>query len=296
MKTRRMLLCGLVLVSLFTGTALAAEKVLKMSTTTSTQDSGLLDVLLPALEKDTGIRVKVIAKGTGAAIRDGIDGNVDVVFVHDRDREDAFVKDGYGTKRYAIMHNDFLLVGPDTDKAKIKGVTEGGEAMKKIATAKATFVSRGDDSGTHAKEQELWKASGVALDTVTTAMEKDGKPVEVKSVYPAGSKDWYLSVGQGMGKTLTLAEEKQAYTLADRGTFVKYKFGREVPINLSILCEGGTQLANPYGLIPVNPKKYPHVKYELAEQFANWLTSSKGQQLIADYKLHGQQLFFPDAK
>jgi tungstate transport system substrate-binding protein len=296
MNVGKMLLCGLVLAALATGTAVGEEKILKMSTTTSTQDSGLLDVLLPALEKDTGITVKVIAKGTGAAIRDGIDGNVDVVFVHDRDREEAFVKDGYGTKRYAIMHNDFLLVGPESDKAKIKGASEGGEAMKKIAAAKATFVSRGDDSGTHAKEQELWKASGIALESASTTMEKDGKSVAVKSVHPANAKEWYLSVGQGMGKTLTLAEEKQAYTLADRGTFIKYKYGREVPINLSILCEGGIQLANPYGLIPVNPKKFPHVKYALAEQFAQWLTSAKGQKVIAEYKLHGQQLFFPDAK
>jgi len=296
MKAGRMLVCGLMLATLVTGTAVGEEKIIKMSTTTSTQDSGLLDVLLPALEKDTGITVKVIAKGTGAAIRDGIDGNVDVIFVHDREREDAFVKEGYGTKRYAIMHNDFLIVGPDSDKAKIKGTTEGGEAMKKIAAAKATFVSRGDDSGTHAKEQELWKASGVPLETATTTTEKEGKQVAIKSVHPAAATDWYLSVGQGMGKTLTLAEEKQAYTLADRGTFIKYKFGREVPINLSILCEGGKQLANPYGLIPVNPKKYPHVKYALAEQLAQWLTSAKGQQLIADYTLHGKQLFFPDAK
>jgi tungstate transport system substrate-binding protein len=296
MKAGTMLLYGLALVAFATGTAIGEEKILKMSTTTSTQDSGLLDVLLPALEKDTGITVKVIAKGTGAAIRDGIDGNVDVIFVHDREREDAFVKDGYGTRRYAIMHNDFLIVGPDSDPAKIKGTTEGGEAMKKIAAAKATFVSRGDDSGTHAKEQELWKASGVALDTASTTMEKDGKQVAVKAVHPAGATNWYLSVGQGMGKTLTLAEEKQAYTLADRGTFIKYKYGREVPINLGILCEGGTQLANPYGLIPVNPKKYPHVKFELAEQFAEWLTSAKGQRMIADYKLHGHQLFFADAK
>ena len=296
MKQGQWLLCGLMLAVFAAGTALGEEKIIKMSTTTSTQESGLLDVLLPALEKDTGITVKVIAKGTGAAIRDGIDGNVDIIFVHDRTREDAFVKDGFGTKRYAVMHNDFVLIGPDSDKAKIKGTAEGGEAMKKIAAAKATFVSRGDDSGTHAKEQELWKASGVALETAASTMEKDGKQVAIKSVHPAASTDWYLSVGQGMGKTLTLADEKQAYTLADRGTYIKYKFGREVPVNLSILCEGGMQLANPYGVIPVNPKKHPHVKYELAEQMAQWLTSAKGQQVIADYKLLGKQLFFPDAR
>jgi len=296
MKGVKALCCGLILAALAGGSAIAEEKVIKMSTTTSTQESGLLDVLLPALEKDTGIAVKVIAKGTGAAIRDGVDGNVDVIFVHDRAREDAFVKDGFGTKRYAVMHNDFIIVGPASDKAAIKGVAEGADAVKKIAAAKATFISRGDDSGTHAKEQELWKASGLSLENSVSTMEKDGKQVEIKSVHPAASSDWYLSVGQGMGKTLTIADEKQAYTIADRGTYIKYKFGREVPVNLEILCEGGSQLANPYGVIPVNPQKHPHVKAELAEQMAQWLVSAKGQQVIADYKLHGKQLFFPDAK
>ncbi len=296
MKLGKMLLGGLMLVSLITGTAMGEEKVLKMSTTTSTQASGLLDVLLPALEKDTGITVKVIAKGTGAAIRDGIDGNVDVIFVHDRAREDAFVKDGYGTKRYAVMHNDFIIVGPDSDKAGIKGLADGAEAMKKIAAAKATFISRGDDSGTHAKEQALWKDSGVSLESATTTIEKGDKKVEITSVHPTDSSAWYLSVGQGMGKTLTVTDEKQAYTITDRGTYIKYKFGREIPVNLSILCEGGERLANPYGVIPVNPKKHTHVKFELADQFAQWLISEKGQKLIADYKLHGKQLFFPDAK
>lgn len=296
MKIGKLLLCGLALATLASGSAMAEDKVIKMSTTTSTQESGLLDVLLPALEKDTGITVKVIAKGTGAAIRDGVDGNVDVIFVHDRAREDAFVKDGYGTKRYAVMHNDFILVGPASDTAKIKGTTEGAEAMKKIAASKATFISRGDDSGTHAKEQELWKASGLPLETAASTMEKDGKQIEIKSVHPAASSAWYLSVGQGMGKTLTIADEKQAYTLADRGTYIKYKFGREVPVNLEILCEGGNQLANPYGFIPVSQAKHPHVKAELADQMAQWLVSAKGQQAIADYKLHGKQLFFPDAK
>lgn len=296
MKLTKLLLCCLMAAPVLTGSAFAEDKVLKMSTTTSTQESGLLDVLLPALEKDTGISVKVVAKGTGAAIRDGIDGNVDVIFVHDRAREDAFVKDGYGTKRYAVMHNDFILVGPAADTAKIKGTAEGADALKKIAAAKATFISRGDDSGTHAKEQELWKASGLALENATSTMEKDGKAIEIKSVHPAASSDWYLSVGQGMGKTLTMADEKQAYTLADRGTYIKYKYGREVPINLEILCEGGNQLANPYGFIPVSQAKHPHVKSELADQMAKWLVSAKGQQVIADYKLHGKQLFFGDAK
>ena len=296
MKLTKLLLSCLLAAPFLTGSALAEDKVLKMSTTTSTQESGLLDVLLPALEKDTGISVKVVAKGTGAAIRDGIDGNVDVIFVHDRAREEAFVKDGYGTKRYAVMHNDFILVGPAADTAKIKGTAEGADAMKKIAAAKATFISRGDDSGTHAKEQELWKASGLPLENATSTMEKDGKPIEIKSVHPATSNDWYLSVGQGMGKTLTMADEKQAYTLADRGTYIKYKYGRDIPVNLEILCEGGNQLANPYGFIPVSQAKHPHVKAELADQMAKWLVSAKGQQVIADYKLHGKQLFFGDAK
>lgn len=296
MKIGKMLLCGLILATFAAGSVMAEEKVVKMSTTTSTQESGLLDVLLPALEKDTGIKVKVIAKGTGAAIRDGIDGNVDIVFVHDRTREEAFVRDGFGSKRYAVMHNDFIIVGPASDTAKIKGTAEGADALKKIASTKAIFISRGDDSGTHAKEQELWKASGLPLETGTSTMEKDGKQVEINSVHPAASADWYLSVGQGMGKTLTIADEKQAYTIADRGTYIKYKFGREVPVNLEILCEGGSQLANPYGIIPVNPAKHPHVQAALAEQMAQWLVSPKGQQVIVDYKLHGKQLFFPDAK
>lgn len=295
MSAKTMVALGLALAFLTSGKAMAEDKVIKISTTTSTQESGLLDVLLPALEKDTGITVKVIAKGTGAAIRDGIDGNVDAIFVHDQAREENFVKDGFGTKRYAVMHNDFIVVGPSADPAKVKGTPEGADALKKIADAKAPFISRGDDSGTHAKEQELWKASGLPVETSTSAMEKDGKQVEIKSIHPTAGTPWYLSVGQGMGKTLTLADEKQAYTLADRGTFIKYKFGREVPINLDILCEGGKQLANPYGFIPVSANKHPHVKAEWAEQMAQWLVSAKGQQAIADYKLHGKQLFFPDA-
>ncbi len=282
MKLTKLLFCCLLAASLATGSALAEDKELKMSTTTSTQESGLLDVLLPALEKDTGISVKVVAKGTGAAIRDGIDGNVDVIFVHDRAREEAFVKDGYGTKRYAVMHNDFILVGPAADTATIKGSAEGAEALRKIAAAKATFISRGDDSGTHAKEQELWKASGLPLENAASTMEKGGKPIEIKSVHPAAGSGWYLSVGQGMGKTLTMADEKQAYTLADRGTYIKYKYSREIPVNLEILCEGGNQLANPYGFIPVNARKHPHVKAALADQMANWLVSAKGRQVIAE--------------
>jgi len=266
-----------------------------MSTTTSTQASGLLDVLLPELEKDIGIQVKVIAKGTGAAIRDGIDGNVDVIFVHAKSREEKFVSDGFGVKRYAVMHNDFIILGPTTDPAKIKGMTDAAAALNKIANAKALFVSRGDDSGTHTKEQALWKAAGLTLAKQTKTIIKKGKKREITFVHPADSGKWYLSIGQGMGKTLTFADEKQAYTIADRGTYIKYKFGRDIPIELKPLCEGDANLANPYGVIPINPQKHKHVKAELAKQFAEWLVSEKGQKTIADYRLHGKQLFYPDA-
>ena len=296
MKRCYMLVSVLIAVVFFmSGGAQAEEKILKMSTTTSTQASGLLDVLLPELEKDTGIQVKVIAKGTGAAIRDGMDGNVDVIFVHAKAREEKFVKDGYGTKRYAIMHNDFVILGPAADPAKIKGITNAPEALKKIADSEALFISRGDDSGTHTKEQALWQNTGLQLEKITNTIVRKGKKQEIALVHPTGSKDWYRSIGQGMGKTLLFADEKLAYTLADRGTYIKYKFGRDVPVELEILCEGDPLLANPYGIIPINPKKHPHVKYKLAEEFAQWLVSDRGQAVIADYRLLGKQLFYPDA-
>lgn len=294
MKKWKSVLLGVVGVMLCTSMAGAGDKVLKMSTTTSTQASGLLDVLLPALEKDTGITVKVIAKGTGAAIRDGADGNVDVIFVHAKGREEKFVADGLGTKRYAVMHNDFVILGPDSDPAGIKGMQDAGAALKKIAEAKTPFISRGDDSGTHTKEQALWEASGVTLESTTGTIVKKGAEKKVTYSRPAGG-EWYLSVGQGMGKALTMADEKGAYILADRGTYIKYKFGRDVPINLNVLSEGDPALANPYGVIPINPKKHPHVQFELADAFAKWLTSKKGQELIGGYRLLGKQLFYPDA-
>lgn len=297
MQKKMAVLCGVfVLLIGFVGNGLSADKVLKMSTTTSTQSSGLLDVLLPEFTKDTGVEVKVIAKGTGAAIRDGQDGNVDVIFVHARDREDTFVADGYGTKRYAVMHNDFVIIGPAADPASIKGITDGAEAFKKIAEKQAPFISRGDDSGTHTKEQSLWQASGVPLAKTTQKVVSKGKEKEVSVQIPADSKDWYMSIGQGMGKTITFAEEKQAYTMSDRGTYIKYKYGKTPAVDLEILSEGGDALANPYGLIPVNPEKHPHVQNDLAMQFVNWMTSEKGQKLIGDYKLEGKQLFYPDAK
>jgi tungstate transport system substrate-binding protein len=284
---------------LFLGLALAgnswsADKVLNMSTTTSTQASGLLNVLLPALEKDTGIKIKVIAKGTGAAIRDGMDGNVDVILVHAKQRELKFVAEGYGTKRYPVMHNDFVILGSAKDPAHIKGMTNTAEALKKIAEVGAPFISRGDDSGTHTKEQALWVASGVPLAKQTLTIVKKGKKTDINLKRPANSDSWYFSIGQGMGKTLTFADEKQAYTLSDRGTYIKYKFGKTPALDLNVLCEGDALLANPYGVIPVNPKKYPSVKYKVVMEFVNWLTGPKGQKVIADYRLEGKQLFYPD--
>jgi len=289
------LLCLLLVLLVIPGMSQGGEKIIKMSTTTSTQSSGLLDILLPELNKDTGIRVKVIAKGTGAAIRDGMDGNVDVIFVHAKSREEKFIADGYGTKRYAVMHNDFIILGPEKDLAGIKGIRNVKEAFGKIAGTGSPFISRGDDSGTHTKEQALWKSSGLDLEKRTSTIVKKGKKREITFIYPKGSKKWYFSIGQGMGKTITFAEEKQAYTLTDRGTYLKYKYGRSSGLELQLLCQGDAALANPYGVIPINPKKHAHTKIQLAEEFAGWLVSEKGQTLIKNYKLHGKQLFYPDA-
>lgn len=271
-------------------------KVLSMSTTTSTLSSGLLDILVPEFERGSGIKVKVIAKGTGAAIRDGQDGNVDLIFVHAKGRETAFVNDGYGTERFAVMHNDFVLLGPAPDPAEIKGKESVAAALGSIAKAQATFVSRGDDSGTHTKEQALWENSGVELQVAEQTIIKKGEKTKIRSQKPVHSENWYVSIGQGMGKVITYADEKQAYTLADRGTYIKYKYGKKPAIELDVLSEGDTTLANPYGIIPVNPEKHPHVQYDMAMQFVHWITGAHAQKLIADYRLEGKQLFYPDAK
>ena len=289
---KKLLMSSICCLVLLATPALAAETI-KMSTTTSTQDSGLLEVLLPQFTKDTGIEVQVIAKGTGAAIRDGEDGNVDVIFVHDPAREEKFVAQGFGTKRYAVMHNDFVVVGPASDPAKIKGNKNVGAALAAIAKAEKPFISRGDESGTHAKELALWKTSGIALETTEKTTTKNGKEVTTTTMAPKGA--WYMSIGQGMGKTLLMAEEKQGYALTDRGTFIQQKFGKTPPTSLEIIVEGDKELFNYYGVIPVNPQKHPHVKVKLAEKFAEWLVSPKGQKLIAGYTLQGKPLFFPDA-
>lgn len=285
------LLC-LIAASFITLPVMAADTI-KMSTTTSTRDSGLLDFLLPEFTKDTGITVQVIAKGTGAAIRDGEDGNVDVIFVHDPDREKKFVADGWGTKRYEVMHNDFVIVGPPSDPAGIKGEKNLMVALKKIAEKGTPFISRGDDSGTHAKELSLWKKSGLALEKSEQTVKKGDKDAKITFEAPKGA--WYLSIGQGMGKTLFMAEEKQGYALSDRGTFIQQKYGKTPPTSLEIAVEGDPDLFNPYGVIPVNPAKYPQSKIDAATKFAEWLVSPKAQALIANYKLEGRQLFFPDA-
>jgi len=286
---------GITVLALFAATATGAEKIIKMSTTTSTENSGLLDLLLPIFTRDSGIQVKVFAKGTGAAIRDGMDGNVDIIFVHAKAREEKFVADGYGAYRLAVMHNDFVIVGPAADPAAIRGSGDVVVALRKIAGAEARFISRGDDSGTHTKEQEIWKATGLVLTTESTQIIKKGKKKSVSFQHPEGLGKWYFSIGQGMGKTLTYAEEKQGYTITDRGTYLKYKLGRKQGLDLEILSEGDQRLFNPYGIIPIDPKKYPHVKFEWADNFAKWLTSPKAQALIAEYRIQGQQAFFPDA-
>jgi tungstate transport system substrate-binding protein len=295
-RLRRTIIIFSLLVTLWLPLVAHGESgTIKMSTTTSTENSGLLDVLLPVFTADTGIQVKVFAKGTGAAIRDGMDGNVDIIFVHAKDREKKFVADGYGAYRLGVMHNDFVILGPPNDPAHVKGTSSAAEALKKIAAAKADFVSRGDDSGTHTKEQQLWKETGIPLKTETTEYMKDGKKAARLFQYPGGLGEWYLSIGQGMGKCLTYAEEKGAYTLSDRGTYLKYKYGRTQGLDLEIVSEGDPALFNPYGIIPVNPEKYPFVNFADSDRFAKWLVSQEAQSLIAGYKIEGKQAFFPDA-
>jgi len=295
MNTLRVVSMALLLTIVAGGAAYGGGKTLSMSTTTSTQASGLLDILLPEFKKDTGIEVKVIAKGTGAAIRDGMDGNVDVIFVHAQAREETFVAEGYGTKRYAVMHNDFVIIGPDEDPAGVGKTADVSEGLKAIAAKKAEFVSRGDDSGTHTKEQFLWKESGVPIKEQKKSIVKKGAKVDVVFTEPEGADTWYRSIGQGMGKTLTYADEKRAYTMTDRGTYIKYKYGKTPPLELSIVSEGSSHLANPYGVIPVSPEKFPEIKYDLAKQFAEWVVSERGQKIIGEYRLIGKQLFYPDA-
>lgn len=244
-----------------------ATEHLRLATTTSTENSGLLAVLLPPFEKANDCRVDVIAVGTGKAIKLGETGDVDIILVHARSKEDKFVAAGFGVGRRDVMYNDFVVLGPQSDPAGINGMSDVALAMSKIAAAKATFVSRGDDSGTHTREKQLWKA---------------GKQT------PAG--DWYLEAGRGMGEVIIMAGERQGYTLSDRATYLAFK--EKTP--LGIVVEGDKRMFNPYGVIMVNPQKHPHVKVELAQKFIDFLTSVEGKALITGYYRGGEQLFYVD--
>ncbi|MCP4220391.1 MAG: extracellular solute-binding protein [bacterium] len=268
----------------------AGEKVLTMATTTSTENSGLLASIHPVFEKATGIKVKVIALGTGASIKCAEEGNADLILVHARSREDKFIGEGYGLKRFPVMYNDFVILGPKNDPACINGQKDAAKALAQIAAKQTIFVSRGDDSGTHIKEQSLWKASGIALEKTSKQITKKGKKRSVTALEPKGK--WYLAIGQGMGNGMNFAFEKQGYTLADRGTYLAYKD----KVDLEVVVEGDKRLFNPYGIIAVNPQKHPHVKKDLAEKYINWITSPEGQKLIGDFKIGGQVLFHPDAR
>lgn len=266
-----------------------AEKIITIATTTSTENSGLLAYLHPVFEKEKGIKVKVIALGTGAAIECAEQGNADLILVHAREKEDKFVTDGYGVNRKDVMHNDFVMLGPVGDPAGIRGMKDVSEALKKIARNKAVFVSRGDDSGTHIKEQDLWEETGIPVKEAEQELAKSGIKKKITLVKPEG--DWYFSIGQGMGNTINFTFEKQGYTLADRGTYLAYKD----KVDLIVLVEGDKRLFNPYGIIAVNPEKHPSVNYKHAMTYINWITSPKIQTLIGDYKINGEVLFSPDA-
>ncbi len=252
----------------------AADKnIVRLATTTSTENSGLLGYLLPKFEKTCICKVRVISVGTGKALKLSEDGNVDVVLVHAREAEDAFMAAGHGVDRRDVMYNDFILIGPNNDPAKIRGEKDVISAMKKIAMSKSKFVSRGDESGTHIMEKSYWKAADI-------------KPEEINQ------SRWYFSAGQGMGEVLAMSGEMRAYTMTDRGTYIVYR----ERIGLPILVEGNPPMFNPYGIIAVNPKKYPDVNYKGATALINWITSKEGQQEIASFKVEGEQLFIPSAK
>jgi tungstate transport system substrate-binding protein len=253
-------------------TAVPAEPgTLILATTTSTQDSGLLDVILPDFQQQYNVQVDVVAVGTGQAIKLGEDGNADVLLVHARAQEDAFMEAGHGVRREDVMYNDFIIVGPASDPAGIKGGTSAVEAFQKIAQTQSPFISRGDDSGTHSKEKSIWKAA---------------------EIEPAG--DWYVSAGQGMGAVLTMADEQQAYTLSDRATYLARTLEG---LELEILVEGDPLLFNPYGVLAVNPDKGPHIKADLANAFIDWIISLPTQEMIGQYGVDkfGAPLFTPDS-
>jgi tungstate transport system substrate-binding protein len=249
----------------------AQDKSIVVSSTTSTQDSGLFGYILPLFKAKTGIEVKVVAQGTGQALDTGRRGDADVVFVHAKSAEEKFLAEGEGVKRYPVMYNDFVLIGPKSDPAGIKGMKDVGAALKAIMTKGAPFISRGDRSGTHIAEINLWKASGIDI-------EKEKGP-------------WYKSIGQGMGAALNTAGASNAYVLSDRGTWISFKNKGD----LVIAVEGDKRLFNQYGVMLVNPAKHPNVKKDLGQAFIDWLISPEGQKTIASYKINGEQLFYPNA-
>ena len=272
MSRRNLVLAFIVVAAAFaTPLARAQDKFIVVASTTSTEQSGLFSHLLPAFEQDTGIKVRVVAVGTGQALDIGRRGDADVVFVHDRAAEDKFMSEGEGVRRYPVMYNDFVLIGPKQDPAKVAGGKDILEALRKIEGAKTPFVSRGDRSGTHAAELRYWKDAGVDLD---------------KTKGP-----WYRDTGSGMGPALNTAASMNAYILADRGTWLSFKNRGD----LTIVVEGDRRLFNQYGVMLVNPQKHPNVKRDLGQQFVEWLISRKGQETIAAYKIGGEQLFFPNA-
>ena len=266
------LLSVLALAGLLLNPGLAEERFITVASTTSTQNSGLFDYLLPLFQKQTGIEVRVVAVGTGQAIQLGERGDADVLLVHHRPSEEKFIQEGHGVKRFDVMYNDFVIVGPKTDPAGIRGQHEPVAALQKIAAAKAPFASRGDDSGTHKLELELWKTANV-----------DPK---------AASGQWYRETGSGMGATLNTASGLDAYTLTDRASWISFKNKG----GLEVLVQDSPRLFNQYGLILVNPAKHPTVKVKDGQAFIDWLLSADGQKAIASWKVDGQQLFFPNAK
>lgn len=273
MFNRRLFIATAVLVATgFTGTAIAQEKSIVVSSTTSTTDSGLFNHILPLFKASTGIDVKVVSQGTGQALDTGRRGDSDVVFVHARAQEEKFVAEGFGVKRYPVMYNDFVLIGPNIDPAGVKGSKDIIDALKKIRGKEAAFISRSDKSGTHVAELNLWKAADV-------------------DIAGNGKGPWYKEIGQGMGAALNTASASNAYVLSDRGSWLNFKNRGE----LDIVVEGDKRLFNQYGVILVNPEKHPHVKKQLGQAFIDWLVSPEGQKAISEYKINGLPLFFPNA-
>ena len=263
---------ALIAVATWAAPALALDKAIIVQSTTSTQNSGLFKHLLPIFEKKTGIKVHVVAVGTGQAIKNSQNGDGDVLLVHAKSAEEQFVKEGWGVARFDLMYNDYIVVGPPADPAKVGGMKDAKEAFKKIAAAQVVFLSRGDNSGTHKAELQIWKAAGV-----------DPKKASGK---------WYREAGSGMGATLNTGVGMGAYVLADRGTWISFKNKGDFKIQV----EGAKDLFNQYGIMLVNPKKHPKVKAKEGQAFIDWLLGADGQKAIADFKLEGKQLFFPNAK